>query len=119
MNLYLEHPPTDQSERWSGRPNRHMVVVTPPMPANMDPVHTESVKRRFLENLWQVQAKFRAKAGQSVVLCSDEMEVETRANRTTLARTYYNVYTRTAFLQETKKVESISPVDGHWEVNWV
>lgn len=109
MNLYLEQPPTDQSERWSGRPNRHMVVVTPPMPANMDPLHTESVKRRFLDNLWQVQAKFRAKAGQSVVLCSEEMEVETRANRTTLARTYYNVYTRTAFLQETKKVEYFFP----------
>ncbi|KAJ3545378.1 hypothetical protein NMY22_g2470 [Coprinellus aureogranulatus] len=111
INVYLESPPTDQSERWSGRPNRHMVVVTPPMPANMDPVHTESVKRRFLENLWQVQAKFRAKAGQSVVLCSEEMEVETRANRTTLARTYYNVYTRTAFLQESKKTKAVVHID--------
>ena len=91
-----------------------MVVVTPPMPANMDPLHTESVKRRFLENLWQVQAKFRARAGQSVVLCSEEIEVDTRANRTTLARAYYNVYTRTAFLQEIKKVRFFKLCGGNW-----
>lgn len=51
-----------------------------------------------------MQARYRARLGQSVVLLSDEMEVESRVGKVTTARTYYNVYQRTAFLQETKKV---------------
>jgi hypothetical protein len=70
----------------------------------MDPTRTESDKQRFLENLWHTQAVFRARAGQSVVLCSDEQEVENRGHRMTVAKTYYNVYQRTAYLQELKKV---------------
>ncbi|KAG9317464.1 hypothetical protein JVU11DRAFT_1666, partial [Chiua virens] len=45
------------------------------------------------------------------VLCSDEREVEVRGGRTTLARTYFNVYQRTAFLQETKKTKVVMHID--------
>lgn len=104
INLFLENPPLDQTERWSGRPFRSLSVVNPPMPINLDPTQTEADKRRFLENLWHVQATYRSRAGQSVVLCSEDQEVESRGGRTTIARTYFNVYQRTAFLQEQKKV---------------
>lgn len=104
INLYLENPPQDQTERWSGRPFRSLSVVNPPMPVNLDPTHTDSVKQSFLESLWSAQATYRARAGQSVVLRADDQEVECRSGRSTLARTYFNVYQRTAFLQEPKKV---------------
>lgn len=104
INLYLENPPQDTSDRWSGRPFRSLSVVHPPAPINLDPTQTEADKRRFLENLWHVQATYRSRAGQSVVLCADEQEVESKAGRVTIARTYFNVYQRTAFLQEPKKV---------------
>jgi hypothetical protein len=83
-----------------------MSVVHPPLPVNLDPTQTESDKNRFLQNLWNLQATYRARAGQSVVLCADEREVESKGGRVTLARTYFNVYQRTAFLQESKKVKS-------------
>lgn len=76
----------------------------PPAPINFDPTRTLTGKERFLGNLWSAQAKYRTKAGQSVVLCADEKEVEVRGGRTTIARTYFNVYQRTAFLQESKRV---------------
>lgn len=77
------------------------------MPINLDPTQTETDKRRFLENLWHVQATFRSRAGQSVVLCADDQEVESKVGRTVIARTYFNVYQRTAFLQEPKKVREL------------
>ena len=79
-------------------------MVFPPAPINLDPSRTATEKERFLENLWSAQAKYRTRYGQSVVLCSDETEVEVKGSRTTTARTYFNVYQRTAFLQEAKKV---------------
>ncbi|KAF9481824.1 hypothetical protein BDN70DRAFT_875770 [Pholiota conissans] len=111
INLFLENPPQDQTDRWSGRPFRSLSVVIPPAPINLDPTQTESDKKRFLENLWKAQATYRARAGQSVVLCSEEQEVENRSGRTTLARTYYNVYQRTAFLQEPKKSKVVVHID--------
>lgn len=104
VHLYLESPPQDQTEKWNGRPFRSLNIVTP---QNIDPTQAETDKRRFLENLWKVQATYRAQAGQSVVLCSDEHNVDSRNGRTTLARSYFNVYQRTAFLQETKKVRGL------------
>ncbi|KAE9410179.1 hypothetical protein BT96DRAFT_969851 [Gymnopus androsaceus JB14] len=112
FHLYLEKPPQDQSERWSGRPFRSLSVVHPPSPVNLDPTQTEADKQRFLENLWNVQAKYRARLGQSVVLRSDDTEVESRSGKVTVARTYYNVYQRTAFLQETKKTKIVVHVDA-------
>jgi len=108
INLYLENAPQDQTERWSGRPFRSLSVVNPPLPINYYPAQTESEKQRFLENLWKAQAMYRARAGQSVVLCSETQEVDNRHGKTTLAKTYFNVYQRTAFLQEQKKVCSTS-----------
>lgn len=104
MHFYLENPPQDQSDRWSGRPFRALSLVHPPASVNLDPTRTEADKSRFLENLWSVQATYRAKAGQSVVLCGEEREVESKNGRVTLAKTYFNIYQRTAFLQENKKV---------------
>jgi protein ECT2 len=78
---------------------------------NLDPIQTEGAKRRFLENLWLAQGMYRARQGQSVVLCSEEQEVEHKGNRTTYARTYYNVYTRTSFLQEPKKTKVVVHID--------
>ncbi|KAJ6515729.1 hypothetical protein C8R45DRAFT_957434 [Mycena sanguinolenta] len=112
INLYLENPPVDQNERWAGRPFRSLAVVQPPTPVNLNPVETESDKQRFLENLWKVQAAYRARAGQSVVLRAKEMEVESKAGRLTIARTYYNVYQRTAFLQEPKKTKIVVHIDA-------
>ncbi|KAF8826901.1 hypothetical protein HHX47_DHR5000592 [Lentinula edodes] len=112
FHLYLETPPQDHSERWSGRPFRSLSVVHPPSPINLDPSQTEVDKQRFLKNLWNVQARYRARSGQSVVLCSEEMEVESRGGRLTTARTYYNVYQRTAFLQEIKKTKIVVHVDA-------
>ncbi len=65
----------------------------------------ETQKMRFLENLWHSQANIRARSGKSVVLRSEEREVESRGGRTTYARVYFNVYQRTAFLQEPRKVK--------------
>ncbi|KAJ6539507.1 hypothetical protein B0H19DRAFT_1179379 [Mycena capillaripes] len=112
INLYLENPPVDQNERWSGRPFRSLAVVQPPAPINLNPVQTELDKQRFLENLWNVQAAYRARAGQSVVLRAEEMEVESKGGRVTVARTYYNVYQRTAFLQEPKKTKIVVHIDA-------
>jgi hypothetical protein len=107
FHLYLENPPQDQTERWSGRSFRIMAVVHPSGGPNANPSQTEADKQRFLENLWTTQAKYRTKSGQSVVLCAEEREVESRGSRTTFARTYFNIYSRTAFLREPRKV-------SHW-----
>ncbi|KAJ6598900.1 hypothetical protein DFH09DRAFT_1129515 [Mycena vulgaris] len=112
INLYLENPPLDQNERWSGRAFRSLAVVQPPAPINLNPVQTELDKQRFLENLWKVQAAYRARSGQSVVLRAEEMEVESKGGRVTIARTYYNVYQRTAFLQEPKKTKIVVHIDA-------
>lgn len=104
FHLYLEVPPQDQTERWSGRPFRALSLVHPPSPVNYDPMTTQADKSRFLENLWTAQAMYRARHGRSVVLCSSEREMEARAGRITLARTYFNVYQRTAYLGEPRKV---------------
>ncbi|EKM80039.1 hypothetical protein AGABI1DRAFT_57412 [Agaricus bisporus var. burnettii JB137-S8] len=111
FHLFLESPPQDQNERWSGRPFRSYTAVSPPIPSNFDPARIEADKLRFLENLWHVQAMYRSRSGQSVVLCSEEEEVESRAGKTTIARTYFNVYQRTAFLQELKKTKIVVHID--------
>ncbi|KAF7288279.1 DH domain-containing protein [Mycena chlorophos] len=110
LNLYLENPPMDQNDRWAGRPFRSLTAV---VPGGFNSTQCETDKQRFLENLWKVQATYRARAGQSVVLQAEEMEVESKGGRVTLARTYYNVYQRTAFLQEPKKTKIVVHIDAH------
>ncbi|KAJ7228502.1 RhoGEF domain-containing protein [Mycena pura] len=111
INLYLENPPYDQNERWSGRPFRSLVVTQPALSSSSS-TQAETDKQRFLENLWKVQATYRARAGQSVILRSEDMEVESKGGRVTIARTYYNVYQRTAFLQELKKTKIVVHIDA-------
>lgn len=105
IHLFLEDPPTGQTERWAGRPFRALSVVFPPASVYLDPLRTESEKKRFLDNLWAAQARFRTRAERSIVLRGEEREVENKGGYLTLARTFFNVYTRTNFLQEPKKVE--------------
>ncbi|KAI9000706.1 hypothetical protein BD414DRAFT_10534 [Trametes punicea] len=111
FHIYLENPPMDVSERWAGRQFRSLSVVFPPSPVYLNPQRTESEKQRFLEQLWDAQARFRTRAGRSVVLRSEEREVENRGGRITKAQTYFNVYTRTSFLQEHKKTKIVMHVD--------
>ncbi|KAG0709787.1 hypothetical protein DFH29DRAFT_885797 [Suillus ampliporus] len=111
FHIYIENPPQDQSDRWSGRSFRSLSAVFPPAPVNLDPTRTANEKERFLENLWNAQAKYRTRSGQSVVLCADEREVESRGGKVCTARTYFNVYQRTAFLQEPKKTKIVMHID--------
>ena len=109
-------PPQDQTDRWSGRFFRSLSVVNPPVPANFDPTQADVLKRNFLESHWNAKAAYRARVGQSVVLRANEQEVESRSGRVTLARTYFNVYQRTAFLQEPKKVWRYPQYDIYYTV---
>ncbi|KAF8592181.1 hypothetical protein K439DRAFT_1626199 [Ramaria rubella] len=111
LHIYIEDPPQDQTERWSGRPFRALSVVHPPSPINFDPLRTHTDKLCFLENLWTAQAMYRARQGRSVVLCSQEREVEARGGRLTLAKTYFNVYQRTAYLGEPNKPKIVLHID--------
>ncbi|KAL5487604.1 hypothetical protein ACEPAI_5712 [Sanghuangporus weigelae] len=111
MHLYLENPPLDQTDRWAGRPFRVLSVVLPGA-ARPDSSRLEDEKRRFIENLWRAQARYRTRIGQSVALRADEQEVELRAGRVTVARTYFNVYQRTMFLKEPKKTKVVLHIDS-------
>ena len=106
FHIFLENPLLDQTERWAGRQFRSLSVVFPPASVFLDPLRTESEKQRFLDNVWSVQARFRTRMERSIVLRSEEREVENRGGYITYARTYFNVYTRTNFLQEPKKVRA-------------
>jgi hypothetical protein len=106
FHLYLENPPQDLSERWSERPFRAFTVVHPPSPPNPNSERAESDKKAFLENLWTAQAKYRTKEHLSVVIRAEDQEVESRGGRMTVASTFYNVYQRTDFMKERRKVVS-------------
>lgn len=77
------------------------------MPANLNPERAQSDKEAFLENLWTAQAKYRTKEGLSVVVRSDDEEVDNRGGRTTVASTFYNVYSRKDFMKERRKVSDV------------
>ncbi|KAI0089204.1 hypothetical protein BDY19DRAFT_993422 [Irpex rosettiformis] len=111
IHLYLESPPPDQKGVWGPRHFRPLTIVLPPATVNLDPVQVERVKRRFLDNLWQVQARYRTRNGQSVLLSGDEREVENRNDMRTVARLYYNLYPRTWFMREPKKTKIVVQVD--------
>jgi hypothetical protein len=85
-------------------PFQTFVIGVPPPSPQFQPSAYRNRKARFLQNLWLSQANVRARSGKSIVLRSEEREVECRGGRTTYAKTYFNVYQRTAFLQEPHKV---------------
>ena len=106
FHLYLEAPPITDSERWSGRPFRALSVVHPPSPINFNPRRSEEDKNLFLEKLWTAQAYIRTREDRSVVLYSpDQLLEETKVSKQ-VARTYFNLYQRTQYLQEPNKVET-------------
>lgn len=105
MHFFLERPPVEHGERWS-TPLRSYQVVFPPQAVNFDPVATDEAKQLFLEKLWNAQAILRTKGGRSVALRSEELEVDARGNRSTYATTFFNVYQRTPYLGEPRKVGS-------------
>lgn len=103
MHFFLERPPVEHGERWS-TPLRSYQVVFPPQAVDFDSV--AEVKTLFLEKLWNAQAILRTKTGRSVALRSEELEVDSRGIRTTYATTFFNVYQRTSYLVEPRKVGS-------------
>ncbi|CCA70680.1 hypothetical protein PIIN_04614 [Serendipita indica DSM 11827] len=117
MNVYLENPPQDQSDRWNGRPFRSYAVALPPAPVNLDPTTTQAAKKRFLENLWTVQALYRVKNGRCLAMKSENKELECRGGRATHATTYYNLYQRTPYLGEPKKHKVVVHVDSSNEAD--
>ena len=108
MHFFLERPPVEHGERWS-TPLRSYQVVFPPQAVNFDPVATDEAKQLFLEKLWNAQAILRTKGGRSVALRSEELEVDARGNRSTYATTFFNVYQRTPYLGEPRKVGRAYP----------
>ena len=104
MHFFLERPPVEHGERWS-TPLKSYHVVLPSQAVNIDLAAREA-KTEFLEKLWNAQAMLRTKGGRSVALQSEELEVDSRGNRTTYATTFFNVYQRTPYLGEPRKVGS-------------
>jgi protein ECT2 len=109
LHIFLEQEPPDQSDRWSNRPFRSLSVVHPPLTASQSSTSVAEDKTRFLENIWLAQAMYRSRSGRSVPFVSQERDVGSSSRRVTLARTYFNVYQRTAYLSEPKKVRLIGP----------
>ena len=110
LHMYLENPPQDQTDRWNFRPFRSYAVALPPSSANLDPTAIQAAKKRFLDNLWTVQALYRVRNARCVVLKSENKELELRGGRATYATAYYNLYQRTPYLGEPKKVSAL-PTD--------
>ncbi|KZT29298.1 hypothetical protein NEOLEDRAFT_1175007 [Neolentinus lepideus HHB14362 ss-1] len=111
LHMFFEEIPQDWPERWAGRPFRAFTAVDPSRPPNLNPGHTESAKLRFLENLWETQARCRTRRGQSMAMRGEEFEVEAKGEKVTRARAYYNVYHRAGFLMEEKKTKIVLHVD--------
>ncbi|KDQ15406.1 hypothetical protein BOTBODRAFT_145159 [Botryobasidium botryosum FD-172 SS1] len=114
FHFYLEQPPQDQTDKWSNRPFRSLCAVVPPAPSHFESPKSTAAKQRFLENLWNAQALYRTKQGRSLALASEEIEVGSSSSsgrKTNIARTYFNVYQRTAYLGEPKKGKIILHID--------
>ncbi|KIM25909.1 hypothetical protein M408DRAFT_330906 [Serendipita vermifera MAFF 305830] len=119
LHFYLENPPTGQTDRWNGRSFRSYGVVLPPSPINLDPTATQAAKRRFLENLWNVQALYRVKNGRCVAVRSEEVDIESKGGRTTQATAFYNLYQRTPYLGEARKHKVVVHVDPSREADTI
>lgn len=116
MHIYLENVPSD---RWWGRGAfRALTVVNPPNPPNLNPSVTEAAKKRFVENLWAVQAKYRTKDQKSVALVGEEgIAGEPQGAKVTRARVYYNIYERANFLNASKKTKVVLHIDDRGDAD--
>ncbi|PWN39455.1 hypothetical protein IE81DRAFT_326527 [Ceraceosorus guamensis] len=76
-----------------------------------------SEKMRFLENLWRAQAMAKTKEGRSYVRCSISESLQSADEIPVRRLTYWNVYTRRAFLAETSKSVVALQVDIHGEAD--
>ncbi|KAH9938052.1 uncharacterized protein B0H18DRAFT_1099934 [Fomitopsis serialis] len=94
MHIFLESPPHDQGDRWSAGYKAH-----------------GRAQEQFLESLWTAQAVYRTRSGRPVAIQAEEREVESYAGTKTIARTYFNVYTRSWYLAEEKKPKVVVHID--------
>ncbi|KAF8338748.1 uncharacterized protein EI90DRAFT_3038954 [Cantharellus anzutake] len=110
IHIYLEQEPPDQSDRWTNRPFRSLSVVCPSA-GPQAPQQALAAKGRFLESLWLAQAMYRSKSGRSVTFVSDDKNIGSSSSRLTIARTYFNVYRRMAYLSEPRKGKIVLHID--------
>jgi protein ECT2 len=106
LHLYFSTPPAfdaPSSDRWM-RSFRSLHVVHPPRPPAFDPISTGKERTRFLDNLWDAQARIRERHGRSIVLGRPAEEMEERKGNRERVRVYWNVYERKAYLGEPRKV---------------
>lgn len=109
FHLFLERPPTDQSDRWSLRPFRSYTTVNPPFGIALDAVATRRDKIRFVQNLWAAQALSRTKAqAMSVVpkvLVSDrEIGLENAGEVFGRAKLFWSIWDRATWKVQIRKV---------------
>lgn len=119
MHMYLEEPPSDQSDRWRGRPFRNYSIVLPPAPVGLDLAATQEKKKTFLENLWKVQVLARVKEGRCIALKGEEVQIENRGVRANKVGCWWNLYLRTPYLGESKRVNLLLlPKCGLTHMGW-
>lgn len=109
FQLFLEKPPMDQSDRWSGRPLRTYTAVNPPTPIGLDPATARSDKMRFVQNLWALQAMARTKVLPSqlkevprVLSAHNDVSLDSEHMRVKL---YWNLWTRKGWETEHTKAK--------------
>ena len=61
FQLQFRSPPSDQHDKWAGRPVRNFAVVHPPLPPNTDPSLAYRDQEQFVKNVWTAQALMRTK----------------------------------------------------------
>lgn len=119
FQLFLEKPPMDQSDRWSGRPLRTYTAVNPPTPLGLDPATARSEKLRFVQNLWALQAVARTKVLPSqlkevprVLTSHNDVSVDSEHMRVKL---YWNLWTRKGWESEHTKAKVAMQVSAEHE----
>jgi protein ECT2 len=106
LHLYFSTMPTFDSSTLDrcSKSFRSLHVVQPPRIPGLDPIATTELRRRFLENLWEAQARIRGNHGRSIILGRPEEVMEDKKGVVERARVYWNVYERRAYLGEPCKV---------------
>lgn len=120
FHLFLQRPPADQTDRWSGRPFRSYTTVNPPFTSSLDPVATRKDKLRFIENLWAAQAYARSKllaqsrkAGPRVMSSAEEVGLDAAGEAFARAKCYWNVWSRDVWMDQGRRVRTPRDVDRY------